>query len=130
MAVDAGAAIASAFGAAAQAVASVALVCFVCVYMSLKGMLSAASRKELNKILAYLFLPALLLGKVIESVSADAIQHWWALPVMSILTIAVGSVVANVAARVMCLERREALVFTVSSAFPNTVTLPVAVLAR
>lgn len=120
---------ANALFASLQACVHVFLICGFGVLLCHRGMLDKASRKTLSTLCKNLFLPALLIAKVGPTISAHAFLLWWPLPVFALTYIAVGLIAGWVLGKVLGLDKDMCNFVSVACAFPNTTSIPLALLS-
>lgn len=120
-------------GAAVKAVATVGACAGVGAYAHRKELLHTQAQKALDKLIAGIFLPCLILGKVTPNMNLREMLVIWPLLVMCVAMVVFGLLAGAVASRCMAAKypaafpRYEGLVM-VALAFPNAFSVPMTLL--
>lgn len=114
---------------ASNSVATVACAAAVGAYARWRGVLDKSGVKTLEKLVAEVFTPALVLLKVLPNVSIDTLASVWPNALMCVMIVGFGFGAGRVACRV--LQQRHPAAFpqlsglmTVAIAFPNSFSVP------
>lgn len=114
---------------AAKSVATVGACACVGAYAHRQKVLDAKAQKALDKLVASIFLPCLILGKVTPNMNLDELLVTWPMAVMCLFMVSYGLLVGAAASKVLGAFYHEAFphyrgLLMVAIAFPNSFSVP------
>ena len=118
----------AAVAVALSAMATTVLVTGAGAYVKKRELFPPVAQKSVSKLVVHLFLPALLLSRVANTVSPEHLVSWAAVPLIACFMVAAGASLGYLL--VLALARHDVAGFAMAAvAFGNTTSLPLAMMA-
>ncbi|KAH7098347.1 auxin efflux carrier [Auriculariales sp. MPI-PUGE-AT-0066] len=104
------------------------VVCIAGFILATRGVLDSQTRKQLNRVNVSLFTPCLLFSKVAFNLTPSKLRELWIIPVIFCIVTVASMAVAWVVAHIFRLKRSQRNFAIAAAMFPNTNSLPIALM--
>ncbi len=111
------------------AVSRIFAVCLVGYWLARKGVLDAAGRTKLSRVILWALLPALLFAKLGRNASLDNLRQWATLPGIALLYVGIGFALGALLRRLARAPAAAGRGVTAASAFGNSGYIPIPLVA-